>query len=252
MDEQPNPTTIFKLPLRPVGGVGGFGGLGGLKSRLKKKFIDESFIISDLELKTPTERLREIDSLRMYTPLQIERDTLRIPESIERLNLHLQHHIMLLCGGCAGIRFSSEEMREIISVVGSMETKFQILENKYQELSSTAKKYKKSTMSLTSEVELTGTEGNIQIEGLNNQNVEIRDCQQALQFHEIANEYTEFLRTVQNLVRCKNDCISASSSEIAALLTFEKDPVFSTGPAMPVYQLTSIVLRLHSQKFYYI
>ena len=57
------------------------GGLGSLKSRVKKRFIQELFNIT-FRQQTPTDRLRDLDLIRMYTPLQDERRELRIPESI--------------------------------------------------------------------------------------------------------------------------------------------------------------------------
>ena len=74
-------------------------------SEEKKKFID-----SDIgnPSQTPTERLRQIDLMRLYTPLPEERKELRIPESIERLNLVEVKHLLLLCGGCAFVRFAPE------------------------------------------------------------------------------------------------------------------------------------------------
>ena len=102
-------------PRPPFAGLGGltggpFGSGGGslsfsLKKREKKKFIDSDIGNSS---QTPTERLRQIDLMRLYTPLPEERKELRIPESIERLNLVEVKHLLLLCGGCAFVRFAPE------------------------------------------------------------------------------------------------------------------------------------------------
>ena len=88
------------------GPFGEGGGLGiSLKKREKKRFVDSEVGSSS---QTPTERLRQIDLLRLYTPLPEERKELRIPESIERLNLVEVKHLLLLCGGCSLVRFAPE------------------------------------------------------------------------------------------------------------------------------------------------
>jgi hypothetical protein len=58
--------------------------------------------------KTPTVRMREIDSYRLHVPEAEERKNMRIPESDERLRMSDHTHMMILCGGYAGMRFSSE------------------------------------------------------------------------------------------------------------------------------------------------
>ena len=115
-DDKRPPTVSLSFPPRPpfagLGGLTGgpFGSGSGslpfsLKKREKKRFIDSELGSSS---QTPTERLRQIDLLRLYTPLPEERKELRIPESIERLNLVEVKHLLLLCGGCAFVRFAPE------------------------------------------------------------------------------------------------------------------------------------------------
>ena len=108
------PKIPFPGPPRPpfvgLGGLAGPFGKGGalgfsLKKREKKKFIDSEMGNSS---QSPTDRLRQIDLIRLYSPLPEEREELRIPESIERLNLVEVKHILLLCGGCAFVRFTPE------------------------------------------------------------------------------------------------------------------------------------------------
>ena len=98
MENIPRPPNPFSMGL----------GLHQLKSRVQKPFTEETFNLVELRRKSPTERMREIDSIRLFTPTATERSMFRIPQSIERLNIKLSHHIMILCGGCAGVRFSSE------------------------------------------------------------------------------------------------------------------------------------------------
>lgn len=95
----------------PFGGGGPKGGLG----MLKKKATPKSFVDLDMSLlkkflwkKNATMRMRDIDCFRLHVPEAKERRKFNIPESIDRVNLHDQKHLMVLCGGYAGVRFSSE------------------------------------------------------------------------------------------------------------------------------------------------
>ena len=110
------PRVPFPAPSRPPfaglsGLTGGPFGQGGgspvfsLKKREKKKFIDTEIGNSS---QIPIDRLRQIDLIRLYTPLPEERKELRIPESIVRLNLAEVKHLLLLCGGCVFVRLSHE------------------------------------------------------------------------------------------------------------------------------------------------
>lgn len=95
----------------PFGGGGLKGGLGMLKKKATPKaFVELDFSIAKEEQwkKTATARMREIDSFRLHVPEAKERSRFSIPESMDRVNLQDQKHLMVLCGGYAGVRFSSE------------------------------------------------------------------------------------------------------------------------------------------------
>lgn len=106
-----NPFSIAGNPF--AGGSGGF--IGGGLGLLKKKTIQKPFTELDVSVareinwkKNATARMREIDSVRLHVPEATERTTFRIPESTDRVNLEDQKHLMVLCGGFAGVRFSTE------------------------------------------------------------------------------------------------------------------------------------------------
>lgn len=53
--------------------------------------------------------MREIDTYRLHVPAVDERKNMKIPESdYERMRMTDHMHMMILCGGYAGIHFSSE------------------------------------------------------------------------------------------------------------------------------------------------
>ena len=58
--------------------------------------------------KTPTERIRELDMYRLHVPSPEEREKMRIPQSDERMRMNDHLHVMILCGGYAGVHFTSE------------------------------------------------------------------------------------------------------------------------------------------------
>lgn len=90
-------------------------GIGNsLRAKTKKSFIDDDLDIDADRIKTPTDRLRDVDQLRLYAPSQLERHLLHVHESIERLNLHSTSHILFLCGGLAGARFSTEVKGKVL------------------------------------------------------------------------------------------------------------------------------------------
>ncbi len=115
MEIEKSETEPIRKP--PIFGFGNELGLllnGGksfaLKSVNKKvKLADINIEISnDKWKKTPTVRMKEIDDYHMYKPLAEEVDLFKIPNSSERLDLHLLSDILILCGGFCGARFSSE------------------------------------------------------------------------------------------------------------------------------------------------
>ncbi len=79
-----------------------------------KEFI--SFDFSYENRNNIVERIRYFDQCRLYTPTLSERSRVNIPSSIERVNITVLKHLLALCGGCAGVRFSTEVLsRDIYS-----------------------------------------------------------------------------------------------------------------------------------------
>jgi hypothetical protein len=58
--------------------------------------------------KSPRDRTHEIETYRFHIPTPIERRNLRIPASIDRLNIQDRFHFLILCGGENHIEFAVE------------------------------------------------------------------------------------------------------------------------------------------------
>ena len=102
-------------PFAGGGNPFGSGGLKGGLSLLKKKATPKAFEEWDMRgersvewKKTVTVRMRDIDTYRLHVPEENERKKYHIPESSDRVNIQDQKQLMVLCGGYAGVRFSSE------------------------------------------------------------------------------------------------------------------------------------------------
>ena len=94
--------------------------LQGLKSVEKHRFAEEDFFLNELAWKkNVTERMRALDDSRMRTPTDKECSELNIPN--DRLNIHSMKSILLLCGGCVGVRFTSEELQQLDLLTASCE-----------------------------------------------------------------------------------------------------------------------------------
>ena len=86
------------------------------------------------------ERMRNLDAIRVYKPLPNECSELNIPD--ERLNLLVLKYILLICGGCCGVRFTSEDFQFIQSQLNILNATYPLIEAEYQRQATKVKKYK--------------------------------------------------------------------------------------------------------------
>lgn len=97
----------MNLPLPALTGLG----IGGLKKRSapRSRFTEIDFSTKIHRWsESATVRLRNIDTFRLHVPESKERTDMKIPEGIERINVQSRTDLLILCGGYAGVRFSSE------------------------------------------------------------------------------------------------------------------------------------------------
>jgi hypothetical protein len=130
--------------------LGGLAGLGGGLSNFKLKKTRPSVPWVDLNIysfslegrkKSPTIRMRDIDGLRLHVPILEERDSLKIPQSSDRLILSDQMNLMMLCGGYAGVHFTPEEMTQLILFAAEFDQRFRTLEDFFNTLSTGQKSF---------------------------------------------------------------------------------------------------------------
>lgn len=123
------------------------GGLKGGMGMLKKKAVPKRFV--ELEIctnrkvqwkKSATARMREIDTYRLHVPEPNERKRFLIPESTERMNLTDQKHLMVLCGGYAGVRFSTEDLEFIMKTTKKLSEEFESLDSYFKSLPNAVKR----------------------------------------------------------------------------------------------------------------
>ena len=108
------PTSSGDGPARPAFLMGG--GLSSLASFQRVKARDELVDFTAYSPKTspeswamsPTQRIREFDTYRLHTAGLPERGQVSIPSSIDRINITNLNHLLILCGGYAGVRFATE------------------------------------------------------------------------------------------------------------------------------------------------
>lgn len=100
-----------KLPT-PMSGISGFSSLDRIKlpqRENRKEFVDHDLQVNNGPfLKSPTERMRDLDSYRLHIVVPSERERVSIPSDIERVMIVNLKHLLALCGGYAQVRFTTE------------------------------------------------------------------------------------------------------------------------------------------------
>jgi len=130
------------VPPPPMLGLGklNLGGGISLKPRAKPEKITDYKIEQFLHHrgKNSTFRLKELDKIRMYTPLPEEVELLNVTPY--RMNLLVVQDVMYLCGGLVGVRFSSEELLELIRFTKGLAAAWAEISKIFQEMSTACKK----------------------------------------------------------------------------------------------------------------
>lgn len=104
------------------------------------QFVDLNLNDYDFK-KSPTDRMRYMDTLRLYSPTSDERHRSAIPSSMERINIRSRYDILVLCGGLAGMRFSSEDLLAVDELVQQLNDDFCALDIYFNSLSTAAKRF---------------------------------------------------------------------------------------------------------------
>ncbi len=134
--------------------IGGLGGIGGLK---KSVVSDVSFINRDFTSgmtcstwkMSIDERMRSIDSFKLYKPIKEECDELNIPD--DRMDLTQLNSLMVLSYGNVGARYSTEEMNVLVQQAIKLNEIYTEITTLYQSVSAGVRKKKLTTDLLNSQ-----------------------------------------------------------------------------------------------------
>jgi hypothetical protein len=121
------------LPFRAGGGGGGLGDLLKTGAAKKKKgrhhqkdvgFCEKLPKSEEQDKESPANCMRELDTMKLHRPTQKEREFLGISEAMERVNCHLLRDVMEICGGRRGMRFSNQELRDLVEILATLSVQF--------------------------------------------------------------------------------------------------------------------------------
>lgn len=151
------PAGIGGLKPAGLGGIGGIGGIGGLGGLKKSVVSDVSFINRDFAtgISAATwkmsidERMRSIDSFKLYKPIKEECDELNIPD--DRVDLAQLNSLMILSYGNVGARYSTEEMNTLIQNTIKINEIYTEITTIYQGIGAPVRKKKLATDKLNIE-----------------------------------------------------------------------------------------------------
>lgn len=182
------------LPQPPMFGLGklNLGGGIALKPRTKPEKITDYKLDQFLHHrgKNSTERLRELDKIHMYTPLPDEVELLNVTPY--RMNLLVIQDVMYLCGGLVGVRFSSEELSELLRLTKGMSELWSQISKIFQDMPTSSKKL---TLSVDPEVETESVEG----------------VEQVRMLHQLADQYVTLFGELQIFIKEKQKGVDPST-----------------------------------------
>jgi hypothetical protein len=211
----------------------------GLRTSQKNtEFIDDSFDQFDSTWsKHVTERMRALDDTRMRTPTQSECQQLNIPG--DRLNIHNTSSILLLCGGCVGVRFTTDEIQKLVSITTSCETLYKTIENAYKALPQSFKirRLKGPYNEQSEKIDNNVVDSIFSLPSLPpccSNHPEDIDAVEIIKLHCAIDSYLKFVIEIQELVKLKNSSIlsqaerSLKGDKIIIMITYQ--PICSSKP----------------------
>jgi hypothetical protein len=220
---------------------------GGTASLRKVESVKKRFTALDLALpgdrwqKSLTERMRDVDDVRLRAPVAEECTELNIPEG--RLSLHNLQSVLHLCGGCVGVRFSGDDFQTLTGLTSTCEALFMKLDATFKALPSASKSRRllgpyepaagggdgagaaaAATAVCTHADDVSAGEAATQVAAV----------------HVQIDGYWEQVRRVQAVVRAKNETLP-SAEERAKFQRFGKDPDAIEGSASQPQWLTALI-----------
>jgi len=174
--------------------------------KLKEKIVNIALVDYDLSsfmyhsdryCKSPTMRLRDLDSIRLHNPVPEEISLLNI--SSYRMNMHNLNDLLYLCGGLVGMRFTSEELLLVVGKSKRLLSIWNALDDCYKAMSPSSRKLivHASELKPLQYQEAACSDGEFPV----------------IKFHVIADEYVQELTAIQSLMRLKQSEIDPSASQ---------------------------------------
>jgi len=172
------------------------------KAKKKVPFADIDLTLSpDKIKKSPTNRMRDIDTFRLHVPPEEERSDFKIPESMDRINIHDHKNVMVLCGGHVGLHFTSQEISDIMRLTGELERAFRTLEDYFSKLPNTSKRY--CLKDNTTPAVPVAVDNSVQPPPPPESQQDQACVEEVMTFHTLADAVEDILRETQDLVRRK-------------------------------------------------
>ncbi|OQS04202.1 hypothetical protein THRCLA_03550 [Thraustotheca clavata] len=164
---------LLKLypPLSPPNGQPKVDLGGAMLRKAKQLALFENLNDDMFVYKSPTTKMRFIDTLRYHKPTETERLLYNLPSSMERLFLHLLNDVLAICGARKGVRFNGQQIRQVRSITTELIAIYDALNTMFQALTPAINRYKINDQN----VPKNGSENAIKDE--------------AMAFHTKANEY---------------------------------------------------------------
>lgn len=190
-----------------------FMGGGGLtlKERFKKERITDYKLDQFLHHrgKNVTERMRELDNIKLHTPTPEEVELLNVTPY--RMDLLVVQEVMYLCGGLVGVRFSSSDLAMLMRLSKEMSAQWAKIGELFKHMPSKSKKLVLadtgasaiSTTSTSVGVGVTTTEANTA--EVSTEEAMVRE------FHELADAYVVHFGELQSLIAEKQKGIDPST-----------------------------------------
>lgn len=164
---------------------------------IKKRFIDYNLLdyLSSNNKKCINDQLRDLDLIRLHTPLKEEVELLNISDY--RMNLHIKNDILYLCGGLIGVRFNNDDLNLILNTIKNLNNLWNQLDLYYKTMNSISKKM--IVHDNNPLINKDDIDSNIDNEELyNNQ-------QSILQFQLLYDNYLQQLIIIQDLIKKKQN-----------------------------------------------